>query len=99
MDLHGHTAILGLWAKPMQSMRLNFDWEHTNNDNTIVRIAPRKESRYRVQVGYTPRPWAVLGGSMTSWKTTTMPFWSTTPDTTATMDSPPPLRLPTSALV
>ncbi len=32
--------------------------------NTIVRISPRKESRYRVQAGYTPRPWAVLGASV-----------------------------------
>ncbi len=62
--VHGHTAILGLWAKPIHGMRLNFDWEHTNNDNTIVRISPRKESRYRVQAGYTPRPWAVLGASV-----------------------------------
>jgi hypothetical protein len=30
----------------------------------IVRMAPRKESRYRFQTGYTPRPWAVLGGSI-----------------------------------
>ncbi|HKN16649.1 MAG TPA: hypothetical protein VJX47_06885 [Candidatus Sulfotelmatobacter sp.] len=62
--VHGHTAILGLWAKPIHGMRLNFDWEHTNNDDTIVRISPRKESRYRVQASYTPRPWAVLGGSV-----------------------------------
>lgn len=45
-------------------MRLNFDLEHTNYDNVIVRAAPRKESRYRFQAGYTPRPWAVLGGSI-----------------------------------
>jgi len=43
---------------------LNFDLEHTNYDNVIVRMAPRKESRYRFQTGYTPRPWAVLGGSV-----------------------------------
>ena len=62
--VHGHTAILGVWAKPIHGMRLNFDWEHANNDNTIVRIAPRKESRYRVQAGYTPLPWATVGGSV-----------------------------------
>jgi hypothetical protein len=27
-------------------------------------MAPRKESRYRFQTTYTPRPWAVLGGSI-----------------------------------
>jgi hypothetical protein len=45
-------------------LRLNFDLEHTNYDNVIVRMAPRKESRYRFQTTYTPRPWAVLGGSI-----------------------------------
>ena len=27
-------------------------------------MAPRKESRYRFQTTYTPRPWAILGGSI-----------------------------------
>ena len=62
--VHEHTALLGLWARPIHALRLNFDLEHTNYDNVIVRMAPRKESRYRLQTSYTPRPWAVLGGSI-----------------------------------
>jgi hypothetical protein len=61
--IHEHTALLGLWAKPTHSVRLNFDLEHTNNDNTIVRIGPRKESRYRFQGTFTPKPWAVVSAS------------------------------------
>jgi len=59
-----YTALLGFWARPTHGLRLNFDLEHTNYDNVIVRLAPRKESRYRFQTSYTPRPWAVLGGSV-----------------------------------
>lgn len=59
-----YTALLGLWARPTRSLRLNFDLEHTNYNNVIVRMAPRKESRYRFQTTYTPRPWAVLGASI-----------------------------------
>jgi hypothetical protein len=59
-----YTGLLGLWARPTHALRLNFDLEHTNYDNVIVRMAPRKESRYRFQTTYTPRPWAVLGGSI-----------------------------------
>jgi len=59
-----YTGLLGLWAKPTHALRLNFDMEHTNYDNVIVRMAPRKESWYRFQTTYTPRPWAVLGGSI-----------------------------------
>jgi hypothetical protein len=52
----------------MKGLRLNFDGEHTNNDNTIVRIGPRKESRYRVQANYTPKPWAVVGANINLWQ-------------------------------
>ena len=62
--VHEDTALLGFWARPTHTLRLNFDLEHTNYDNVIVRMSPRKESRYRFQTTYTPRPWAVLGGSI-----------------------------------
>jgi hypothetical protein len=62
--VHEQTALGGIWFRPSHSLRLNLDVEHTNYDNTIVRISPRKESRYRFQGNYTPRPWAVLGGSV-----------------------------------
>jgi len=62
--VHEYTALLGFWARPTHALRLNFDLEHTNYDNVIVRMTPRKESRYRFQTSYTPRPWAVLGGSI-----------------------------------
>ena len=66
--VHQFTPVAAFWARPVPNLRLNFDFEHTNNDNTIVRIGPRKESRYRVQANYTPRPWAVLGGSVNLWQ-------------------------------
>ena len=59
-----YTELLGFWARPTHALRLNFDVEHSNYDNVIVRMAPRKESRYRFQTTYKPRPWAVLGGSI-----------------------------------
>jgi hypothetical protein len=62
--VHENTALFGLWARPSHALRLNFDLEHTNYDHVIVAIAPRKESRYRLQTSYTPRQWAVLGGSI-----------------------------------
>jgi len=58
------TALLGLWARPSHNLRLNFDLEHTNYNAVFVRLSPRKEARYRFQTTYTPRPWAVLGGSI-----------------------------------
>jgi len=65
--IHEYTPLFGIWARPMTSLRFNFDWEHTNNDETIVRIGLRKENRYRVQANYTPKPWAVIGTSINLW--------------------------------
>jgi len=62
--VHEHTALFGAWARPLPRLRLNFDLEHTSYDDVIVRIAPRKESRYRFQANYSPRPWATIGGSI-----------------------------------
>ena len=64
ITIHEHTALAGVWARPMHNLRLNFDFEHTNNDDFIVRIAPRKQSRYRAQATYTPRPWATVGAAV-----------------------------------
>jgi hypothetical protein len=58
------TALFGLWARPSHSLRLNFDFEHTNFNAVFVRLSPRKEARYRFQTTYTPRSWATLGGSI-----------------------------------
>jgi len=66
--VHEYTPLIGFWAKPATNLRFNFDWEHTNNDDAIVRIGPRKESRYRLQGNYTPRPWAVIGTSINLWE-------------------------------
>jgi hypothetical protein len=58
------TALLGFWARPTHTLRLNFDLEHTNYNGVFVRLSPRKEARYRFQTTYTPRSWATLGGSI-----------------------------------
>ncbi len=65
--IHEYTPTVAFWAKPTKNLRINFDWEHTSNDDALVRTGPRKESRYRIQGSYTPKPWAVLGTSINLW--------------------------------
>jgi len=65
--IHEYTPLIAFWAKPLKSLRFNLDWEHTSNDAALVRIGPRKESRYRIQGNYAPRPWAVFGASINLW--------------------------------
>lgn len=58
------TALFGIWARPIHGLRLNFDLEHTNLNAVFVRMAPRKEARYRFQATYKPLSWATVGGSI-----------------------------------
>jgi len=67
IEVHEYTPLAAFWAKPLPNLRFNFDWEHTNNDNIIIRIGARKEARYRIQSNYIPRPWAVIGASINLW--------------------------------
>jgi hypothetical protein len=66
--IHEYTPLFAFWAKPTNNLRFNFDWEHTSNDDVLVRIGPRKETRYRIQTNYKPRPWAILSGSVNLWE-------------------------------
>jgi hypothetical protein len=67
-SIHEYTPLVGFWVRPITALRVNFDWEHPNYDNVLVRIGPRDESRYRIQARYTPKPWAVIGSSINLWK-------------------------------
>jgi len=76
IQVHEYTPLAAFWVKPMNSLRFNFDWEHTSNDETIVRIGPRAETRYRFQANYTPHPWAVLGATVNVWDSSNGDFFT-----------------------
>ncbi|MGC2194512.1 MAG: hypothetical protein WA628_07540 [Terriglobales bacterium] len=63
-DIRGHGLLAGISARPSTALRLNFDLERLWTDNSLTRISPRKEARYRFQSTYLLRPWAVLSGSL-----------------------------------
>jgi len=65
--VHQYTPLIGVWARTTH-LRFNFDLEHTNNSDAIVRIGPRKVARYRLQSSYTPKSWVVIGGSINLWE-------------------------------
>ncbi|WP_148210189.1 hypothetical protein [Candidatus Korobacter versatilis] len=67
IEVHQYTPLVGFWLRPSMNMRFNFDWERQSSDDTIVRIAPRVQSRYRIMANYTPKPWAVLSANVNLW--------------------------------
>ena len=62
-DINEHTAIAGIWARPTDQLRMNFDVEALTADNFVTRISPRQQQRYRFGAHYQPRPWATLSFS------------------------------------
>jgi hypothetical protein len=64
LESTGHSLLAGVTARPAHGLRLGLDTEWFYSDHAFTRINPRKEARYRGQVNYTPRAWAVLGGSI-----------------------------------
>lgn len=76
ITVHEYTPLLAFWAKPAPGLRFNFDWEHTNHDDAIVRIGSRKEARYRIQSNYAPKPWASFGALINLWEASNGNFFT-----------------------
>jgi hypothetical protein len=60
--INEHSALLGLWARPNDALRVNFDLEIMSADNAFTRISPRNLQRYKFRATYKPRNWATLAG-------------------------------------
>ncbi|MGH9773647.1 MAG: hypothetical protein ACRD50_01725 [Candidatus Acidiferrales bacterium] len=61
--IHENSALLGLWSRPTNNLRMSFDLELFYADNTFTRISPRELQHYKFRLSYKPLPWWSLGGS------------------------------------
>lgn len=64
-----HTGLLGIWLRPSEKLRANFDVESTTADNFLTRISPRRLLRYRARARYQPVRWATLSASADVYET------------------------------
>jgi hypothetical protein len=60
--INEHSGLLGLWARPNNALRMNFDLEILSADNAFTRISPRNLQRYKFRATYKPRTWISLAG-------------------------------------
>jgi hypothetical protein len=63
-EIQEHSLLAGATFRPSSKLRTNFDMEESYANHSLTRISPQRESRYRANGTYTPRAWAVVGGSM-----------------------------------
>ncbi len=63
-DIHESVGLLGATARPIDALRITADLMFGYNDQSFTRISPRQLQSYKIQVRYTPAPWANVSGSV-----------------------------------
>jgi hypothetical protein len=62
--INEHSGLLGVWARPIDAWRVNFDMELASADNSFTRISPRQWQEYRLRTTYKVASWVNLSGSV-----------------------------------
>jgi hypothetical protein len=62
-DINSYSMLSGLWARPTDALRLNFDVDLFWADSAYARLDPLQQQRYRFQASYAPRTWVTLDAS------------------------------------
>jgi hypothetical protein len=62
--INEHSLLMGLWLRPIEPVRVNYDMELMSADNAFTRISPRQLQRYKLRANYRPEHWVSFGGSL-----------------------------------
>lgn len=62
-NIASHSVLSGVWVRPTNALRLNFDMDLFWADSAWARIDPRKQQRYRFRAAYAPSSWISLDAS------------------------------------
>lgn len=59
--INENSLLLGLWARPIDKLRLSYDQELMYADNTFTRVSPRQLQHYKFRGDYRPEQWLNMG--------------------------------------
>jgi hypothetical protein len=63
-EINEHSALFGIWTRPLNALRISFDLELMSADNTLTRISPRQLQHYKIRATYKPVSWGSFGASV-----------------------------------
>jgi hypothetical protein len=63
-DIHENELLLGISARPTDTLRISTDFVFGYNDNSFTRVSPRQVQSYKIHATYTPKPWATIDGAV-----------------------------------
>ncbi len=63
-DIHGNSALFGMWVRPANNFRSSFNLELFSADSAFTRITPRLTRHYQINSTYTPVHWAEVTGAV-----------------------------------
>jgi hypothetical protein len=59
-----HVGLAGLTLRPMDTLRINADFEFGYNNTAYERTAPRQIQSYKIHANYRPRTWITIDGAI-----------------------------------
>jgi hypothetical protein len=62
--INENSLLVGLWARPTDTVRLSYDQELMYADNTFTRVSPRQFQHYKFRGDYKPKPWVSMGTTL-----------------------------------
>jgi hypothetical protein len=62
--IHEHVGLAGLTLRPMDTLRINADFEFGYSDYSYTRTWPQQVQGYKVHANYKPRTWAIIDGAI-----------------------------------
>lgn len=63
-EINEHAALLGLTARPVDTLRISGDFEFGYNDFAFTRTSPRQLQSYKIHANYGPKQWLNLDGAI-----------------------------------
>jgi hypothetical protein len=60
-------AVMGLWSRPTQNLRLSIDGDIMSANNAFTRLSPRQSQELKFQANYKANTWLNVNGNINLW--------------------------------